>query len=270
MEMAARDSNDHLVPRVHDRAFRRNKPAAIRFAGSRAGARRRIQHRIQLDEVRALFSRRIRRDDYRVRCRRYVIFWRLAFSGHTRWLPRMDLRPDQHRSLFHKGRRRDFLVYVGALDTPTISMGPADAAGLAVLFRNRVGEHFYRRGDSPFHDTVIFLFLSILIPGSNFFAMPFHHEKLTVYQRALEFAGWSQSLIDSLTKKTSTRDHLERSGDSNALNIAEENGKFSKKDRAHFFQIAHGSALESAACLDLLVVRRCCAPDGIIRGKAIL
>jgi four helix bundle protein len=100
--------------------------------------------------------------------------------------------------------------------------------------------------------------------------MPFHHQKLTVYQRALEFAGWSQSLIDSLTKKTSTRDHLERSGDSIALNIAEENGKFSKKDRAHFFQIAHGSALESAACLDLLVVRRCCAPDGIIRGKAIL
>jgi four helix bundle protein len=100
--------------------------------------------------------------------------------------------------------------------------------------------------------------------------MPFHHEKLMVYQRALEFATWSQDLIDSLTKKTSTRDHLERSGDSIALNIAEENGKFSKKDRARFFQIAHGSALESAACLDLLVARRCCTRDAIIRGKSIL
>jgi four helix bundle protein len=100
--------------------------------------------------------------------------------------------------------------------------------------------------------------------------MPFHHEKLTVYQRALEFASWSQDLIDSLTKKTSTRDHLERSGDSIALNIAEGNGKFSKKDRARFFQIAHGSALESAACLDLLVARRCSARDSIVRGKAIL
>src|SRR5256885_11694525 len=100
--------------------------------------------------------------------------------------------------------------------------------------------------------------------------MSFHHEKLTVYQRALEFAGWSQDLIDSLTKKTSTRDQLARAGDSIALNIAEGDGKFSQKDRARFFQIAHGSALEFAACLDLLVARRCCAGDAIVRGKAIL
>src|SRR5258708_32849817 len=100
--------------------------------------------------------------------------------------------------------------------------------------------------------------------------MSFHHEKLTVYQRALEFAGWSQDLIDSLTKKTSTRDQLARAGDSIALNIAEGNGKFSQKDRARFFQIAHGSALECAACLDLLVARRCCADDAIKKGKAIL
>ena len=100
--------------------------------------------------------------------------------------------------------------------------------------------------------------------------MPFHHEKLTVYKRALEFATWSQDLIESVTKKTSTRDHLERSGDSIALNIAEGNGKFSQKDRARFFQIAHGFALEAAACLDLLVARRCCADDAIKKGKAIL
>ena len=71
--------------------------------------------------------------------------------------------------------------------------------------------------------------------------MPFHHEKLT-----------------------------ERSGDSIALNIAEGNGKFSRKERARFFQIAHGSALESAASLDLLVARRCCPAAGIAKGKAIL
>ena len=100
--------------------------------------------------------------------------------------------------------------------------------------------------------------------------MSFHHEKLTVYQRALEFAGWSQDLIDSLTKKTSTRDQLARAGDSIALNIAEGNGKFSQKDRARFFRIAHGSALDWAACLDLLVARRCCAGDAIVTGKAIL
>src|SRR5881275_2554098 len=99
--------------------------------------------------------------------------------------------------------------------------------------------------------------------------MSFHHEKLTVYQRAIEFAGWSQELIETVTKKT-TRDQLERAGDSIALNIAEGNGKFSQKDRARFFQIAHGSALECAACLDLLVARRCCAHDAIVKGKEIL
>ena len=100
--------------------------------------------------------------------------------------------------------------------------------------------------------------------------MPFHHEKLKVYQRALEFAGWSRVLIDSLTKRTSTRDHLERAGDSVALNIAEGNGKFSQRDRAKFFQIAHGSALECAACLDLLVARLCCSPEAIVHDKEIL
>jgi four helix bundle protein len=100
--------------------------------------------------------------------------------------------------------------------------------------------------------------------------MPFHHEKLIVYQRSLEFAAWSQLLIDAITKKTSTRDHLERAGDSIALNIAEGNGKFSPKDRARFFQTAHGSALESAACLDLFVSRCCCEHDAIAKGKLIL
>jgi len=98
----------------------------------------------------------------------------------------------------------------------------------------------------------------------------FHHEKLKVYQRALEFAAWSQILIDSIAKKTTTRDQLARAGDSIALNIAEGNGKFSQKDRARFFQIAHGSVLESAACLDLFVARGCCEDRAIIKGKVLL
>jgi four helix bundle protein len=66
--------------------------------------------------------------------------------------------------------------------------------------------------------------------------MPFHHEKLTVSKRALEFATWSQELIESVTKKTSTRDHLERAGDSIALNIAEGNGSFHGKIGPDFFK----------------------------------
>jgi four helix bundle protein len=92
----------------------------------------------------------------------------------------------------------------------------------------------------------------------------FHHEKLNVYQRALQFAAWSQTLIASLAKKSTTRDQLRRAGDSIAFNIAEGNGKFLMKDRARFFQIAHGSALESAACLDLL------SREGAVRATTFL
>ena len=97
----------------------------------------------------------------------------------------------------------------------------------------------------------------------------FHQEKLKFYRRALQFAAWLQILIDSVSKKTTTRD-LERAGDSIALNIAEGNGKFSIRDRARFFRIAHGSALESAACLDLFVARGCCEAQAITKGKAML
>ena len=63
---------------------------------------------------------------------------------------------------------------------------------------------------------------------------------------------------------------MERARDSIALDIAEGNGKFSQKDRARFFQIAHGSALESAACLDLFVAPQCCEAEAITQGKAML
>jgi len=40
------------------------------------------------------------------------------------------------------------------------------------------------------------------------------------------------------------------------LNIAEGNGKFTGSDRCRFFDIARGSALECAACLDVMVARK--------------
>jgi len=40
------------------------------------------------------------------------------------------------------------------------------------------------------------------------------------------------------------------------LNIAEGNGKYTAPDRCRFFDIARGSALECAACLDVLVAKK--------------
>jgi four helix bundle protein len=63
---------------------------------------------------------------------------------------------------------------------------------------------------------------------------------------------------------------LDRASSSIALNIAEGSGKYSPKDRCRFFDIAHGSALECAAGLDILVARAKLAPAQIRSGKESL
>jgi four helix bundle protein len=98
----------------------------------------------------------------------------------------------------------------------------------------------------------------------------FSHEKLIVYRKAIDFVAWTQSIIESLPGKVSARDQLDRASTSVPLNIAEGNAKFSKPERARFFQIAHGSAVESAACLDVLVARRLVACDTAELGKVQL
>jgi four helix bundle protein len=84
----------------------------------------------------------------------------------------------------------------------------------------------------------------------------FDHEKLNVYQDAVAFVGWLNDVLERMTKLGDVRDQLERASNSIVLNIAEGNGKFTAKDRCRFFDTSHGSALECAAALDLLVVRR--------------
>ncbi len=99
--------------------------------------------------------------------------------------------------------------------------------------------------------------------------MKFAHENLIVYQRALEFISWSQDILDSISG-TSAKNQLERASNSILLNLAEGNAKFSKKDRARFFQIAHGSAVECTACLDILVARKLKTESEIVLGKDMI
>jgi len=98
----------------------------------------------------------------------------------------------------------------------------------------------------------------------------FSHEKLIAYQKAIKFVAWTQPLIEALPSKLAARDQLDRSSTSVPLNIAEGNGKFSPADRARFFQVAHGSAVESAACLDVLVARKFIPAEAAAEGKAQL
>ena len=98
----------------------------------------------------------------------------------------------------------------------------------------------------------------------------FDHEKLEVYREAIAFAAWLSALLEGTMRCGEVKNQLDRASTSLALNIAEGNGKYSPKDRCRFFDIAHGSALECAAGLDLLVARSILAPEQIRPGKEIL
>jgi four helix bundle protein len=95
----------------------------------------------------------------------------------------------------------------------------------------------------------------------------FDHEKVDVYQEAIAFVGWVSPILETMNRLGDVKDQLDRASTSIPLNIAEGNGKYSVKDRCRFFDTAHGSALECAACLDVLVVRSKLSLDQVRPGK---
>jgi len=94
--------------------------------------------------------------------------------------------------------------------------------------------------------------------------MNFDHEKLAVYREAIRFVAWAGDLLETLPRSLAVHDQLDRASTSIALNIADGNGKYTAPDRCRFFDIARGSALECAACLDVLVAKKrlACAEQG--------
>jgi four helix bundle protein len=98
----------------------------------------------------------------------------------------------------------------------------------------------------------------------------FDHEKLLAYQRSIQFVAWAAELLESLPFKLAVADQLDRASTSVPLNIAEGNAKFTPPDRCRYLDSARGSALESAACLDVLVARKRCTREQIEGGKRLL
>jgi four helix bundle protein len=95
----------------------------------------------------------------------------------------------------------------------------------------------------------------------------FDHEKLNVYQASLAFITWATELISKVDAKAAVKDQLDRASTSVPLNIAEGNGKFAIKDRCRFLDFARGSALECAACLDVLVAKELLDEAAVRSGK---
>ena len=62
-------------------------------------------------------------------------------------------------------------------------------------------------------------------------------------------------------------DQLDRAATSIPLNIAEETGKYTSKDKCRYYDIVRGSALECAACLDVLLKREMINKEICEKGK---
>jgi four helix bundle protein len=98
----------------------------------------------------------------------------------------------------------------------------------------------------------------------------FDHERLEVYREAIAFVAWLSVVLEGAVRVGDVKDQLDRASTSIPLNIAEGNGKYAPKDRCRFFDIAHGSALECAAGLDVLVAKAKLTPEQIRPGKESL
>ena len=100
--------------------------------------------------------------------------------------------------------------------------------------------------------------------------MDFYHEKLIVYNRSLDFIEFTTELFEPNTFGISVYGQLDRASTSIPLNIAEGTGKYTGKDKCRYYDIARGSALECAACLDVLLKREKISNELVEKGKKIL
>lgn len=93
-------------------------------------------------------------------------------------------------------------------------------------------------------------------------------QKLDVYQAALRV----QELLPELTASCghSLRDQFQRAATSILLNTAEGCGRRGRRDRARFFSMARGSAMECGAIVDIIEVRRCAPLVAVRQGRALL
>jgi len=82
----------------------------------------------------------------------------------------------------------------------------------------------------------------------------FDHEKFEAYQLSVDYWESAIKLLGSVPAGNSAiTDQLKRASLSISLNIAEGTGRRNKRDRARFYSIARGSAMECAALSDLIV-----------------
>jgi four helix bundle protein len=94
-------------------------------------------------------------------------------------------------------------------------------------------------------------------------------ERLDAYCVAVEFQLLASS-IGAGRRLGALRDQLDRASLSIVLNIAEGSGRFAPADKAHFYLIARGSAMECLAAVSLLQARSLVSPEVYRRSRSLL
>ena len=96
-------------------------------------------------------------------------------------------------------------------------------------------------------------------------------QKLDVYQRSIEFLAFARRLLQRIPKGHSDLvDQLRRSAQSIPQNIAEGAGNTGRADKARYYAIARGSAMESAAHLDVMKIDELIDDEHYAVGVALL
>lgn len=97
------------------------------------------------------------------------------------------------------------------------------------------------------------------------------HENLDVYRTSIKFLSLSRKVIKNIPRgNADIVDQLKRASRSIPLNIAEGVGKSTQTHQARYFTDARGSALECAACLDVLQEERLVEEASYSTGKDLL
>ena len=96
----------------------------------------------------------------------------------------------------------------------------------------------------------------------------FDVERLDVYQLALEFQGLVSAC--RLTRDHALKSQLERASSSIILNLAEGSGRRQRGDKARFYGIARGSAMECAAAFDIIRIRRMATDAKCAEARGLL
>ncbi len=99
----------------------------------------------------------------------------------------------------------------------------------------------------------------------------FDHEKLAVYQAAIEFIVLINTIIESLPRgRAYLADQLQRAGASIPLNIAEGAGEYSSSEKIRFYRMAKRSATECAGILDICQRLKIITESYYSKGRELL